>query len=175
MKQNLIIIGAGGHGKVIAEAAAEAYYVVGFADDTIPAGTEIINGLKVIANTKETDTIRSAATCFVVAVGNNDTRKKIYDLFSAKLKPATVIHPTAFVSSNATTGSGTVVLANATVNAGAHVEENCIINSHVLVDHDTLIGKHAHIAQGSIIGSNCTLSAMFTSELGQRIKSFTKI
>ena len=59
MKKNLVIIGAGGHGKVVAESAMLSFNIVGFADDTTPLGTEIIKGIKVIALTKEIEIIKN--------------------------------------------------------------------------------------------------------------------
>ena len=62
MKKNLVIIGAGGHGKVVAESAMLSFNIVGFADDTTPLGTEIIKGIKVIALTKEIEIIKTLMT-----------------------------------------------------------------------------------------------------------------
>ena len=175
MKNNLIIIGAGGHGKVVAEAAMTHFNVIGFADDKTPVGSEIINDIKVILSTEEIEKIKKSATYFIVAMGNNEIRRNIFDTLSAQMKPAIVIHSSAIVSKNAAIGNGSVILANAVVNSGAQVGKNCIINSLSLVDHDTTIGNHSHISQGTIIGSNCIISEVFTSELGQRIKSFSTI
>jgi len=175
MKNSLIIIGAGGHGKVVAEAAKSTFNIAGIADDQLRAGTEIINGITVIATTKEIEKIKKLATHFIVAIGNNEIRKKIFDTLSPYLKAGTIIHPSAVISENSEIGSGSVVLANTVISSGARIGKNCIINSQSLVDHDTHVGDHSHISQGTIVGSNCNVSEIFTSELGQRIKSFSTI
>src|SRR5690242_6319219 len=104
MKSKLIIIGAGGHGKVVAEAAMTFFNVLGFADDKTPIGREIINGIKVIGSVKEIKKMKTGATHFIVAIGNNETRKNIFNNTALYLKAATLIHPSAVISENARIG-----------------------------------------------------------------------
>jgi acetyltransferase EpsM len=112
---------------------------------------------------------------FVVAIGNNPIRKKLFEVYSEKYEGALIIHPSASVSTDAMIGKGTVVLAGAVVAQGARVDENCIVNSLSLVDHETTIGAHAHIAQGSIIGSNCVIPALYSTRLGEHVNSYTNL
>ncbi|HEY6160313.1 MAG TPA: acetyltransferase [Bacteroidia bacterium] len=173
MKKKIVIIGAGGHGRVIADllCLSAEYELVGFADDGLMKGAEVMEGKKVLAASSEKEFLSSLATHFVVCLGNNSIRKKIVEDLSGVMQAATLIHPSAVVSRHASLGAGTVVLANAVINAGCKIGINCIINSISLVDHDSVVGDHVHIAQGTVIGSNCRIAANFSSVPGQVIPS----
>lgn len=172
--KRLYIIGAGGHGKVVAEAGlAAGYEIGGFFDNQKKSGEIILMNYKVVGSVAEAPTRIKVTDRFVVAIGNNEHRRKIYESISETAQAATIIHPSAIVSANAKVGNGSVVLANSVINAGSEIGDNTIINSMVLIDHDTVVGSHSHIAQGTIIGSNCKLPDTVTTEIGQAIKSFT--
>ena len=133
----LAILGANGHGKVVAD-AAEAYgwKSVAFFDDAWPelqrngpwpveGGTEqLLEGLK-------------SYDGVVVAIGNNGIRAdKQQQLCSAGANLVSIIHPSAVISVYASIEAGTVVLANAVVNACAQVGAGCIVNTGAVVEHD---------------------------------------
>ena len=168
MKKTLLIVGSGGHGKVVHEAALlqNAVDILGFADDRN-------TGKHILGTISDFETGKIKADCFIVAIGNNEARKNIYLRLTHYCEPAVIIHPSAVVSSAAGIGKGTVILANAVINAEAYVGENCIINSMSLVDHETQIGNHSHISQGTMVGSNVEIGDCFLSEIGERIKSFS--
>jgi acetyltransferase EpsM len=174
MSSPIVIIGAGGHAKVVAEAILlqGKYTIAGFLDDKMKKGEEVMGGLKCIGTTAE---FPIGIETFIVAIGNNSVRKKLYELHAARYEAATVIHPSACISKNAVIGNGTVVLAGAVIAYKAEIKENCIINSLSMVDHETIVGVHAHIAQGCIIGSNCSVPEGYTSQLGQKINSYTNL
>ena len=168
MKKKLVIVGAGGHGKVVKEAALlqMEFDVIGFTDDR-ESGNEILGTLSDFLSGKIN------ADYFVVAIGNNEARKNIFEKLSVNHEAAVILHPSAVISASAKIGRGTVVLANAVINAEAIIGENCIINSLSLIDHQSFIGNHSHIAQGAIVGSNVKVKDNCTTELGERIKSFS--
>ncbi|CAN5412115.1 acetyltransferase [soil metagenome] len=159
MKKKLIIIGSGGHGRVVADAAlkSDEFDVIGFTDDNIAPGKIIIDKYVVVARAEEIEKIKTLAEYFIVAIGNNEIRKKIFETFSEILKPATVIHPFTSISPFAKIGKGVVILAGAVVSANAQIGDDCIINVQSLVDHDSIVGKHSHISRGVMVGSHCTL------------------
>lgn len=173
MKDKLFIVGAGGHGRVVLDAALlqGRFEVIGLVDDNLQPGT-MINGAKVITDRKGIRSAFDVGTCFIVAVGNNEARKEIFDELSLSFRPGTVIHPSATVAENAAVGEGSVVLAGAVINVNAIIGRNCIINSMSLIDHDTKIGEHTHIAQGTIVGSNVTIPANFVTPLGEKYPSY---
>src|SRR4051794_21650220 len=122
----LIVFGAGGHAKVVIDAARaagrEPELVV---DDTPPA--ETFEGILVLG-TKEERWKQLKSFRFVVAIGNNRVRQKVFEeLRSRGGIPETIIHPTACVARTAPIGAGTVVFAGAIVNPGAEIGENCIL------------------------------------------------
>jgi len=173
----LIIVGAGGHGKVVADTAllTGKWNIIGFVDDVIKKDTVVFNGLKVIGNSNEMNELKKMATHFVIAIGDNKMRASLFSKCLPFLKPASIIHPNAFVSNFSEIGECSVILANAVVNVNVQIGVNCIINSLSLIDHDSKIGDHSHIAQATIVGSTCTLPDQYHSKLGEHIPSYTKL
>ncbi len=172
MKKKLVIIGSGGHGRVIADAImlTNEFDLVGFADDNAAIGENVIGDFKVIAKIEETEKLKNSAEYFIVAIGNNEIRKKLTFSLTAILKPATIIHPFSSVSKFAKIGTGTVVLAGAVISANAIIGENCIINTQALVDHDSTVGRDSHISQGAIIGSHSSVKELSVVATGQVVK-----
>lgn len=177
MKKKILIVGAGGHGRVVAEAvlASGRYELAGFADDTRAKGEEVMPGYRVLASTAEEKLLRSLADGFVVAIGNNAIRKQLFEKLSRIFEPLTVIHPAAVVSVTATTGAGCMILAGAVVGPSAVIGVNSILNVQSLVDHDSIIGPSSHIAQGALVGSGCQAPEGYLLGLGERLPSYQKI
>lgn len=145
MNKNLLILGAGGHGRVVKETAEAmgCFDKVDFLDDN--------SELAIGKCTDFQDYVDKYANAFV-AFGNNELRSKwIADVVNAGFKLPTLIHPTAYVSPSATIGEGSIVIAKAAVNTNVVIDKGCIINHGALVDHDSFIGECAHINTGAII------------------------
>jgi len=145
------------------------YSLVGFADSATDVGVVVMGNSKVVCKPEEVTP--AYADCFIVAVGNNDAREKMYNQLKAVIQPAVLIHPSASVSPYAMVGAGTMVCANAVVSAGAKIGENNIINVASVVDHGTVVGNHCHIRQGTVIAGNCTVGDKTTTALGELIDS----
>lgn len=177
MKQKIVIIGAGGHGKVVADAviAQKTYELVGFVDTSLPVGEKILNDFCVIEQKASVSELKGKADVFIVAVGNNTVRQKVYDLALQTLQPAIVIHPSAIIGSEVSIGKGSVVLANSVINASSKIGKNTIINAGVIVDHDCTIGDHIHVSSGTIVGSNSSIENEVTTSIGGVIQSFSNI
>lgn len=158
---DLIIIGGGGHAKSIADLAQKSgYNVIGFLDDNESAMYMLsINRLGKVSDCEKF----ADKASFVIGIGNNETRKKIYD--SHKLNYVTLIHPSAVIASDVTLGEGVVVLAGAVINADTKIGKHTIINTGAVVEHDCVIGEftmiapHATVCGFSKIGNNCWLGA----------------
>jgi sugar O-acyltransferase (sialic acid O-acetyltransferase NeuD family) len=92
---------------------------------------------------------------FFPSIGNNETRKKVFNtLFSKYLKAATAIHPNASVSSYSNIEEGVLVCAKAVINAFSKIGKGSIINTVSVVEHDCVVGEFVHLAPGSILCGN---------------------
>lgn len=142
--KKIAIIGAGGHGKVIADIAKKnGYSEIVFLDDD--ESIYECGGYPVIGKSSEASTIDSDV---IIGIGNAGVRKQMQESFSEQ-KLVTLIHPNAVVSEDAVIGKGTVVMAGAVINAEAKVGKGCIVNTCSSVDHDCEVGDYVHIAVGS--------------------------
>ena len=177
MKEKIVIIGAGGHGKVICDAvvAQNKYDLLGFVDDALPIGSVVLNGYKVIEKQKNIQNLKDLKCLFIVAIGNNEVRERIYNLAAEFLEAAIVIHPAAIIGSEVKIGKGSVILANGMVNACSQLGINSIVNVNAIVDHDCMIGDYVHLSIGSLVGSNSTICDYYATTIGEKIPAFSKI
>lgn len=152
---NIVILGDGGHSRVIKDIITchENHRIVAVLDDKYEAMSRK-NGV-LYAPLYYIHRIAKWDVKIIIAIGDNETRK----MFSEKLnipssKYLTAIHPTAVVSPTAVIGSGTVVMPNALVNAGAMIGKHCIINTGSIVEHDNVIGNYTHISPNATLTGN---------------------
>lgn len=145
--RSVIIIGAGGHGKVIADIIQRSGdRIIGFLDDNMKAGDSFI-GVPILGDTEKYEEYNNAE--FVIAVGNAAIREKISEKLS-DVRWYTAIHPFAVVSNiDIEIGEGTVVMANAVINSGSRIGKHCIINSGAVVEHDNVIEDFVHVSVGA--------------------------
>ena len=171
MLKKLIIIGAGAHAKVILEAALQqgAYEVLGFCVDAKPIGERVFGEYAVVSDAQLNALSGDLNVHFVVAIGDNEARKRLFEIAKNKFTPATIIHPRAYVSPKSCVASGSVVLAGAVINTSASVGINSIVNLGVLVDHDSVIGDHVHLSPGTVVGSYASVPDFYLTALGQVI------
>lgn len=172
-KTNLLIIGAGGHGVSVAEAAwlSGAFEVVGFLDDAMPVGQTVLNvsvigAIGGLSNVDSLDSYRAACEQVIVAVGNNAVREKItHQLVNAGFYIATVVHPRAFVSPSAAVGAGSAVMAGAIVGTEASLGLGSIVNCGAVVDHHARVEDYGHLgvnacmAGGTLLGRAAWMQA----------------
>jgi sugar O-acyltransferase (sialic acid O-acetyltransferase NeuD family) len=152
----LVVLGAGGHGKVVADAArAAGIHVVAFADaDPARRGTRLL-GLPVLDG--ELEALRAfcerEGAQTVVAIGENATRRRVFEALRAGGVPlANVVHPSAVLAPEVTLGVGVVVMAGVIVNVSSVIGDNAILNTGVRLDHDNTLGAHAHVSPGVCTG-----------------------
>ena len=143
MYNRLVIVGAGGHGKVIADIAIKnGYQDISFVDECI--------NYSIIGRSSDLERLNDGKTDFVIAIGNNMTRKKIAE--SHTVNWVTLIHPSAQIGANVSIEHGTVVMAGAVVNACASIGRHCIINTCAVVEHDNVLGDYVHISPNAALG-----------------------
>ena len=142
--RKLAIIGASGHGKVVADIARKnGYKEIVFLDDD--ERIHECGGYPVIEKSSEAGTIDADV---IVGIGNAGVRERIQkSILEEKL--VTLIHPDAVVAEDVVIGAGTVVMAGAVINPGTRIGKGCIVNTCSSVDHDCTVGDYVHIAVGS--------------------------
>lgn len=148
----LAILGASGHGKVVADAAeASGWQEIVFFDDAWPGVRE--NGPWCVQG--DTDTLMAGLSEFdgvIVGIGNNAIRaSKQAQLMSAGACMVSIVHPGAMISPHADVDSGTVIFANAVVNACAYVGSGVIVNTGAVVEHDCDVGDFSHISPNAVL------------------------
>lgn len=148
MSESVVIIGAGGHGKVIADiVTASGDEVKGFLDDGKVKDSDILE-FKVLG--KLQDYVNYKDCSFVIAIGNPEVREKIAESLSVNWY--TAVHPKAVVSKLGTKiGEGTVVMANAVINPDAEIGKHCIINTAAVVEHDNMLEDYVHLSPNAAL------------------------
>lgn len=150
----VLILGAGGHAKVVADLVELAgYTVAGFLDDH-PAGPNVF-GKPVLGPIA--DCLRYPQHAFVIGIGSNQVRRELAARYP--LRWITAVHPKAVVARDAVLGPGTVVMANAVINPTAAVGAHAIVNTGAIVEHDNVIGDFAHLSPGCALGGTVTVGA----------------
>lgn len=155
MSEKVIVIGASGHGKVVADIVRRSGdTLLGFLDDNGALPSEIA-GIPVLGRVADYTGYPEAS--FVVGIGNSDVREKIARQLN-NVRWYTAIHPSAVVSALETKiGVGSVIMANAVINPSAHIGEHSIINTAAVVEHDNHIGSFAHISVGAKLGGTVSV------------------
>lgn len=173
--KRLLIVGAGGHGRSVAEAAqvAGGFTVVGFVDDATEARQ--VWAWPVVGAISELPKYRDLADTAIVAIGKNELREKLCDrLQAANFELATIVHPRAVVSPSARIGAGSAIMAGAIVGTEAELGKGTIVNCGAVVDHHCRVenfghlGVNAAMAGGSILGRGAWMQA--GSALGYGVK-----
>lgn len=165
MNKSLLIVGAGGHGKVVKEISeAFGYTNIEFLDDNSP------EAIGKIADSKAYVDQYSEA---FVGIGNNKFRGELLTRLEQEgFKVPVLIHPTAYVSKSAVIGKGTVVEPKAIVNANSKVGCGCIISVGSIVDHDVVLEDCVHVNAGAICKAGSFVAKETKLEAGQVVKGY---
>lgn len=141
----LIIIGASGHGKVVADIAQKSgYQEIAFLDDD--SDIKECAGFPVVG--KVVDSLKYKNCDFIVSIGNSIIRERIQKSLDG-YNVVTLIHPDAVLSRRIDIGKGSVIMAGVVINSDASIGNGCIINTCSSVDHDCILGNYVHVAVGS--------------------------
>lgn len=171
-KPRLLIVGAGGHGRSVAEAVlmADHFRLVGFADDGAFARAEAVWDLPVLGPATAFENYTGQATHAVVAIGNNALRQKLFaQLQAAGFALVSVIHPRAMVSPRAKLGAGVAVMAGAIVGTEAVLGEGAIVNCGAVVDHHAQVHAFGHLGVNACMAGGSVLGALAWMQAGSAI------
>ena len=165
----LIILGAGGYGRTVADAAEQTgtYDKISFLDDNSQAND-------VIGKCAEFAVHANENTVFYPAFGNNEGRVSWLKILSESgCRVATIIHPTAYVSLTVHMAEGNVILPHAIVNTGCELKAGCIINCGAIVDHDCLLEEGVHVCLGAIVKAENHIPKCMKIEAGEIVANRT--
>lgn len=164
----LRIIGAGGHGRVLADIAeAMGYSDIAFLDGAFPD----------LSRSGAWDVIGTPADLgdgeYALGVGDNKTRMGLLESIPCDL--ATLIHPSAVVSPHATIGAGSVICAGAAIGPFATLGAGCILNTGCSVDHDCTLGEGVHLSPGARLGGGVQIGACAWIGIGAVVREYKSI
>lgn len=153
MSYPVVILGAGGHAKVLIDTLRlKSIEILGITDADPMKKGHLLFGLIVMGSDEEIMKYPIEAIRLVNGVGSvrvDPRRRQLFELFKSKgYRFASVVHPSAIISADVVLSEGVQIMAGAIVQAGCHVGINAVINTGSVVDHDCHIGDHAHICPG---------------------------
>lgn len=167
-----MIIGAGGHGRVIADCALESgqYTDIAFLDDD--EKIKEVLGFSVIGKIQDAAKFVEQYEKAIVAIGNNFLRVKLIEnLKEYGYHVPIVIHPAATVSKFSELQEGTVVMAGAVINAGVKIGIGGIVNTCASVDHDCVLGNGVHVSPGARLGGTVNVGDFVWICIGASVRN----
>ena len=174
MDKKVVIIGASGHGRVIADIVMKSGdRVLGFLDDDreLPKQIAGIPVLGVVA-----DFEKHEDAYFVIGIGSAKIREKIAGFLERRVLWYTAIHPAAILSVlDVEIGEGTVVMANAVINAGAKTGRHCIVNTGAIVEHDCVLEDFVHISPNAALAGTVTVGTRSWVGIGASVRNNLRI
>ena len=158
--KRLVILGAGGYGRTVADVAHQLEYATIVLDDADP-----------VHPLSSFQSYIDSSTLFIPAFGNNAFRMEWCDrITQAGAQLATLIHPAAYVSPTATISHGTVILPHAIVNTDVVINWGCIINLGAIVDHGCIIEEGVHVCLGAIVKGENRIERLSKIEAGEVVE-----
>ncbi len=165
----LIILGAGGYGRTVADVAAQTgrFESICFLDDHSDA-PDVIGVCCDFAQMIDDE------TAFYPAFGNNEARMGwLHRLMESGCNIPTIIHPTAYVSPTARVMPGTVILPHAIVNTGCENKAGCIVNCGAIIDHGCVLEEGVHVCLGAIVKAENRIPRCMKIEAGEVVQNRT--
>lgn len=167
MKKNVVIIGAGDHGQVVADIIEKmGDNVVGFLDDNEDINSKKL-GYEVIGKISDINKFRKD-NYFIIAIGNNGVRKEVSNKYN--IKYYTAIDPSAIISKYVNIGEGTVICPGVIISTGTEIGKHAIINTGTTIEHFCKINDYAHLSTASIVLGGSIIKSMVYVEAGTLIK-----
>lgn len=171
--KSIAIIGASGHGKVVADiAAANDFGLIEFYDDKWPETTRL-EDYRVVGTANDAIQRESDYDHVVVAIGSPEVRARIQTKLS-KTFPA-LVHPSVFVGANVKIGDGTVVMPGAIINSSTTIGKGVIINSAAVIEHDCIVGEFSHISPNAALAGGVHVGQYSWIGIGASVIQMVKI
>src|SRR5689334_9742959 len=167
----VVVIGAGGHAKVVIEAVrAHGSEVVGLIDPS--PGVSSVLGVQVLGGDDALPDLRcQGLDAAVVALGGNALRERVgRRMRELDFALPCVVHPSALLSPSARLGTGVVIMARAVVGSETVISDLAIINTGAIIDHDNEIGVAAHVAPGCALAGNVRVGARALVGVGSAVR-----
>jgi sugar O-acyltransferase (sialic acid O-acetyltransferase NeuD family) len=157
MSTGVVVVGAGGHGKVVCDVLRSSGNAVeGFVDDGKPAGTRVLD-LTVLGDVAWA--LRRGGRV-ALGIGDNARRKTLGEaLAAAGCELVTAVHRDATVASSVSIGAGSVVMARAVINPDAVIDRGVILNTAAVIEHDCFVGAYAHLSPAAALGGGARIEA----------------
>lgn len=175
ISKKIAIIGASGHGKVVAELAELNGYSVEFYDDAFPVKCQIEHW-RIMGDTNTLLENLTSYTSVAVGIGNNSIREnKIQLLLSQGASLPVLVHPSAQISNYSQLGQGSVVMAGAIINPFVKVGIGAIINTGAVLEHDCQLDDFVHISPNATLAGECRVGARAWFGIGSCIKQQLEI
>jgi len=174
--KRLAILGASGHGKVVADIAeCCGWDEVVFFDDAWPK-VSVNDNWAVAGNSQALVECLDTFAGVVVAIGNNAIRaEKLRWLSEISAPVVTLVHPSAVISQYADLGAGTVVMPGVVVNVSSQIGDGVILNTGCSIDHDCTIGDCTHISPGARLAGGVKVGAQSWIGIGTSVKQLVQI
>lgn len=172
----IIIIGTGGHSKVIVDIIQneQKYEIAGFIDNNLPIGHKVFD-YEVLGKEQEINNLISKYKIFggIIAIGDNFIRSNVEKkirLLCNEFRFINCIHPNSNIAFNVVMGEGNVVMAGATINTSSEISNHCIFNTNCSIDHDNRIADFASIAPNGVTGGNVEVDEFSAIGIGATVK-----
>lgn len=169
--KRLLLVGAGGHGRVVADLAEECGWAdLAFVDDAWPGRSENANW-PIVGSVADLHELRRTYEFAIVSIGENRSRLELHRrLADLEFEIPVLVHPRAVISRYARLGKGSVACANVVVNAFTEIGEAVILNTAATVDHDCVVGDGAHVAPGAKLAGEVTAAACSWIGIGASVR-----
>ena len=172
MGKRLLVLGAGGHGKVVREVALSllnidgkpVYESVDFLDD---------NSENAIGKIADLEKYRAQYSDVFCGIGNNTVRKQLLNQAEhLGFNVPVLIHASAYISPSAVIEAGTVVEPKAIINANTVIHRGCIISVGAIVDHDVIVNEFVHVNAGAIVKAGARVESIRKLEAGEIVLGY---
>lgn len=172
--RQLIVVGGGGHGLVVAEAAALAgWTTVGYLDDSLAAPLGVGPGaVQRLGGLADLESVARAMpqVHWIIGIGTAAPRRGVLErLRTLRVPLATILHPASVISPSAVVGQGVFIGPRAVLHTRAVAYDHAIINTGAIVEHECTVGENAHIAPGSVLGGRARIEPDALVGIGARV------